>query len=136
MSTLSRLVGDGLSDPEIADRLGVSARTVLRWRQRDGLPSLYARPVAPHGTEARYRARCRCSPCRAANAAAHARLRAAYDARLPAARNGQPWTRSEDLVLLDDELGTLYSRARRVGRSYSAARRRLDVLRRRERASA
>ena len=34
-----RLATSGLSDAQIAERVGVGPRTVLRWRQRDGVES-------------------------------------------------------------------------------------------------
>jgi len=37
----------GQTDPQIADRLGVSDRTVLRWRQREGVPAART-PAAAH----------------------------------------------------------------------------------------
>ena len=72
---LPALVDEGLSDTEIADVLGVSARTVLRWRSRAGLASRWTPTPPSHGTERRYRRGCPCAPCRAANAAAVARYR-------------------------------------------------------------
>lgn len=41
------LAARGTSDPQIADRLGVSDRTVLRWRQREGIPTRHAGALAP-----------------------------------------------------------------------------------------
>lgn len=41
------LAARGTSDPQIADRLGVSDRTVLRWRQREGIPTRHAGAPAP-----------------------------------------------------------------------------------------
>lgn len=77
-ATLPQLVAAGLSDREIANKFGVHARTVLRWRQRATLPSRWT-PTAPaHGTPSRYRRGCRCTPCTAANAA---RRRAWYRQR-------------------------------------------------------
>lgn len=131
---LPALVAAGLSDVEIADKLGVSSRTVLRWRQRAGLRSMWSPVLAPHGTQSRYR-HCRCPECRAANVRAVSDLRRRYDALLPAGRNGLPWHRSEDIELTTGP-GTLYQRARRLGRSYTAAQQRLIILRRRERANA
>lgn len=72
---LPDLVAEGLSDPEIAAVVGVTARTVLRWRKSAGLASRWT-PITPaHGTEARYRRGCRCKPCTAANTATCARYR-------------------------------------------------------------
>ncbi len=82
MTPLEQLVDAGLSDPEVADRLGVSARTVLRRRKRAGLPSRWTPTPPSHGTEARYRRGCTCTPCRAAHAAGQRayRRRIAYAA--------------------------------------------------------
>jgi len=43
--TLGALAARGVSDPQLADRLGVSDRTILRWRHRDG--TLTRRPSTP-----------------------------------------------------------------------------------------
>ena len=72
---LPLLVDAGLSDPQIADLVGVSSRTVLRWRKQAGLPSRWTPTPPAHGTEARYRRGCRCRPCTAANTASAARYR-------------------------------------------------------------
>lgn len=78
----------GLSARETADRLGVSERTVWRWRSQTRLPWSYCPPEAPHGTRTRYRHGCDCTPCRAANAAVTAAHRATY-ARAARHRGGQ-----------------------------------------------
>jgi hypothetical protein len=65
---LADLVEAGLSDVEISELLGVSSRTVLRWRKRDRLPSRWTPTPPSHGTDARYRRGCRCKPCKAAHA--------------------------------------------------------------------
>lgn len=77
MSTtaLSELVEAGLSDAEIADLAGVSARTVRRWRSRASLPSRWTPTPPTHGTASRYRRGCRCAPCRGAHAADQGRYR-------------------------------------------------------------
>ena len=72
---LATLVTAGLSDPQLADHYGVTARTVLRWRKRAGLPSHWTPTPPAHGTDARYRRGCRCKPCTAANTASAARYR-------------------------------------------------------------
>ena len=41
------LAAAGASDPQIADRLGVSDRTVLRWRQREQMPAGRPAPRTP-----------------------------------------------------------------------------------------
>ena len=69
-TALAELVEAGLSDAEIAEALEVSARTVLRWRKRDGLPSRWTPTPPAHGTTSRYRRGCRCKPCSAANTTA------------------------------------------------------------------
>jgi len=66
---LATLAAAGLSDPQLADHYGVTARTVLRWRTRAGLPSSWTPTPPSHGTPARYRRGCRCKPCTAANTA-------------------------------------------------------------------
>lgn len=72
------LVDMGMSDPEIADRVGVSSRTVLRWRRKLNLPSRWQPVRAPHGTDSAYHAGCRCLDCRAAHAAYQSSWLAAY----------------------------------------------------------
>lgn len=125
----------GLSDPQIAARLGCSARTVLRWRIRLGIPPAWTYSVPAHGTISRYRGTaqvepCRCDPCRAANN--RARLDYLADAQrrtIRAPRWQAPWTPQEDAILLDASLGTVVDRANRLGRTYSAATQRLTRLR-------
>lgn len=128
MTPLARLAGAGLSDPEIAQRLGVSARTVLRHRKAQGIPSQRT-PLQPsHGTLGRYRQGCHEACCRPANADAARALREAYNRATMPRRIGVRWTPAEDAQLLEGT-GSLISRARALGRSYDAARRRLDQLR-------
>lgn len=69
LDQLAALAAAGLSDPQIADALAVSARTVLRARRRHGIASTWSRPAPLCGTLAAYRRGCRCRPCRAANVA-------------------------------------------------------------------
>lgn len=127
---LVELVNAGLSDREIADKVGVVARTVLRWRARHGLASRWTPPVPPHGTIGRYKHHaCRCTPCRAANAADHALRVNTLNRRTAAtaSRSYEPWTPAEDAVVLAHrpvESATL------LGRSWSACRARRDHLRR------
>lgn len=66
------LVDMGMSDPEIADRVGVDPRTVLRWRGKLSLPSRWTPPVPEHGTAGRYKRGCTCTTCRRGNAARQA----------------------------------------------------------------
>ena len=68
----------GLSAQETAERLGVSARTVRRWRSQYVTPSAWTPTPPAHGTRSRYQAGCSCAPCRAANAAYTAAHRAVY----------------------------------------------------------
>jgi hypothetical protein len=126
---LVELVELGLSDPAIAGRLGVSARTVLRWRKALELPSRWQPTPAPHGTTSRYRS-CElgpCADCRAANVAAHSAYVQARNAALPAPNAGKPWTAAELELLRDDTAGTVLVRAERLGRSYGACLQRLHV---------
>lgn len=126
-------VAYGMTDPAIARALGVDPRTVLRWRQRLGLPSPYAPPEAEHGNHTRYRKGCRCPKCRAYNRAAQAEYRNAQQAlTVPrATRVHVPWDPEEDQVLLAEDGTTLRSKALRLGRTYSAVANRLHVLRHR-----
>lgn len=133
---LRDFVKAGYSDTEIADKLGVSARTVLRWRKRAGLPSMWTPYVAPCGTESAYSRGCRCLDCRRAHADAQARTRAVYAALTRRALRGyETWSAEDDTVLLEGP-GTLAERAQRLHRTYEACRQRLALLRRQERVSA
>lgn len=129
-----RLVAQGLSDPQIAARYGVSARTVLRWRIRDGLASRWQPQLAAHGTPACGARGCDRPECIAAHRADATARRHAYLAdmtrqTLPAARSHQPWTLADDDELLNGP-GTILERALRLGRTYRACELRLQVLRR------
>lgn len=125
---LQSMVAAGMSDPAIARALGVSSRTVLRRRIRLGLPSKWQPELAPHGTRAAYHRGCRCDPCKAANAAAQREYVEQLAGRVPTTdRARRPWTAEEDAVLLAGD-GTLAQRAMRLGRTYAAAKRRLDRL--------
>lgn len=67
-TVLQLLVDEKLSDVEISNALGVSSRSVQRWRSQYDLPSKWEPKRAPHGTAARYQnGRCRCEPCTKAN---------------------------------------------------------------------
>lgn len=68
------LAAAGASDTTIATTIGVSARTVIRIRQRHNVPSSWKPNSAGCGSSGRYRAGCRCTTCRAGNTD---RLRAA-----------------------------------------------------------
>ena len=126
---LLEAVGQGLSDAQVADRFGVSGRTVLRWRIRYGIASQWTPSESPHGTTARYRAGCRCQACRAATARAR-RLYVAKANRATAAapRWREPWTPDEDAYLMDATHGSVLERALALGRTYTAADLRLDKL--------
>jgi hypothetical protein len=129
---LRELVELGLSDPAIAARMGLSARTVLRRRHRLGIGSVWQPPKPPHGTPGRYGVphRCRCRACTTANTEAQRAWREAQQrATLPHARNAtDPWTPEEDAQLLDAD-ATTAALARQLGRSYDATRKRRDRLR-------
>ena len=128
---LRDLVMAGYSDTEIAARLGVSPRTVLRWRKRAGLPSMWTPWVAPCGTPAAYRRGCRCQPCKAAHAEQQARTEAVYAALTRrAGRAYEPWSAEDDAIVQDTTL-TVVQRAQRLERTYEACVQRLTVLRRR-----
>lgn len=125
-------VAEGLSDAQIARRAGVTARTVLRWRGALGIASEW-RPAREerHGTLPRYRRGCKCADCTAANNHAQHQLRRRYGTASRHARAyGLPWSPAEDLELARGA-GTVLERAVRLGRTYDAARQRLDELRRR-----
>lgn len=129
---LRELVELGLSDPAIADKLGLSARTILRRRHALGLGSQWAPPLPPHGTERRYGKphKCRCRPCTDANTRAMQEWRDAQQrVTLPHARRaGDPWTAAEDEQLLAADRSTA-ALARELGRSYDATRKRRERLR-------
>lgn len=125
---LERDVAAGLSDPAIADKLGVSERTVLRWRGRLGLESQWSPATAPHGTTARYR-RCKCDECRAANNRAHVDYMSRKRDERPAPNAYAPWSQDDELVLLDDTRGSITVRAALVGRTYGACIERLRLIR-------
>lgn len=129
---LRELAAAGMSDPAIAARLGISARTVLRRRHRLGIGSEWQPPLPPHGTTTRYGKphKCRCSACIRANTEAMRAWREAQQrVTLPHARNGsEPWTPAEDELLRNTRLSTA-ALARQLGRSYDATRKRRDRLR-------
>ena len=113
---LRDLAGLGLPDAIIADRLGCSTRTVLRYRAMHGIPPS-TRPTAPlpaSQVTARYRARL----------AAETALAPFY---------GLPWTPDDDAVVL--ALPPRRSAAR-LGRTWHACRARRDRLRRKGTATA
>jgi hypothetical protein len=134
MADLATLVARGLSDPAIGDALGVSSRTVLRWRRREGLASQWRPPVPPHGSIVRYRPphRCRCVPCRHANVEAMTAYRAQAQAiTAPSATRGyRPWTPEEDAVVLGP--GGTAAKAVQLGRTYNAVVQRQTILRKRQ----
>ena len=133
--SLPELVAQGLSDAQIAERLGVDPRTVLRRRQRAGLESRWTPPTPPHGTVARYkattrRAGCRCTECRMAHSAAQETWRAAYQTKTTptATRSRARWTPQDDATLL--QLRSPLRAAAELGRTHSAVVKRLEHLRR------
>lgn len=133
---LVRLVQAGYSDAEIAEKVGVSDRTVLRWRKKYGLASQWVPATLPCGTLANYRRGCRCEDCRAANAESISVYQAAFQARTRLApRQTTFWTQGEDSYLLDPANGTIVERARVLGRTYYGARERLRLLARRQEAA-
>uniref|UniRef100_UPI0039F4878B helix-turn-helix domain-containing protein n=1 Tax=Streptomyces sp. WI03-5b TaxID=462946 RepID=UPI0039F4878B len=73
-----RMAAAGASDGAIAAELSVSARTVIRIRQRHNMPSSWVPARTPCGSPGRYKAGCRCTTCSAGN---RQRLRAAKDDR-------------------------------------------------------
>lgn len=128
LEQLRSLVEQGLSDAAIASRMGVTSRTVLRWRTAHGIASQWQPERAPHGTIACYQRGCRRPECKAANADEQRLWRAAMS-RVDTPHNEHaPWTPEDDQVLLHGD-GTVASRARRLGRSYVAASLRLTKLR-------
>lgn len=137
---LLEAVEQGLSDSQIAARLGVSDRTVLRWRQRLGIASTWTAHVPDHGTMGRYKGTasvkpCRCTRCRRANSQEAAKYRSDAQRRTAlATRWSTPWTPEDDATLLDASLGTLVERAALLGRTYVAAHLRLHRLREAHRA--
>ncbi|MFE2021330.1 hypothetical protein ACFW9O_25110 [Streptomyces sp. NPDC059499] len=59
----------GAPDRAIGEELGVSWRTVLRARQRHGIPSTWQPKKASCGAPGPYKRGCRCQICRQANLA-------------------------------------------------------------------
>lgn len=132
---LQELVSQGLSDQEVADKVGVSSRTVLRWRTRYRIASQWTPPLSPHGTTARYKSGCKCPDCRAANADQH-RSWALQTTRATAAtatRQWARWTPEEDSVVLAH---TPREAAELLSRSWSACVNRRLLLRAQEVATA
>lgn len=117
LPALTRLAGQGWSDARLADRFNVSERTIIRWRQRHGLASQWAPERAPHGSVGRWKTGCRCTPCRAANAACQRRYIERMQAlTINAPRHGLRWTVEEDAVLLSL---TIRDAAFTLGRTWS-----------------
>lgn len=122
---LARLVAAGLSDREIGEALDVSARTVLRWRKRAGLPSQWERAEPRHGGQTRYRPpyRCRCAACVVGNRdRTREEVRRANKRTALAPRYGARWTPDEDRVILLTPSNVAAALA--LGRTYSAVRER------------
>lgn len=124
---VARLTAQGLSDREVGEALGVSARTVFRRRKAWGIP-----PIPPaeqvHGTRGAYARGCRCDDCRAAWRVHQREYRSgATQLTMAAARYGEPWTPEEDRLVL--ELGMSVAAALAVGRTYQATCARVRRLR-------
>ena len=124
------LAATGYSDPEIGAQLGVSARTVLRWRQDAGIESMWVatRKETQHGTESGYRTHgCRCLPCRTANSRATAERQDAYqrETSRTATRHLEPWSPADDAVLLTR---SAYDAALVLQRTYYSVRNRRQHL--------
>lgn len=129
---LRALVAQGLSDPAIAARLNVTARTILRRRHALGIGTQWQPPLPPHGTVTRYGKphKCRCRACTKANTEAQRDYRATMQGvTVPTAHATQrPWTPQEDAQLMDSTLSTA-ALARALGRSWDATRKRRERLR-------
>lgn len=128
---LRELAATGYSDPEIADMFGVSSRTILRWRQDQGIESYWTPPRRDvrHGTEHTYKNhKCRCGPCRRAVRSAQAARLARYarETGRNAIHHGEPWTPGDDAVIL---LHRPLEAAHILGRTYAAVQQRGRVLR-------
>lgn len=125
---LVELAAQGLSDAQIGARVGIHARTVLRYRRRWSIASNWQPSAPAHGTNACYAAGCDRTECRAAGAAYQRehRTRTQYLSR-DAPRYGLPWTPDEDAAL--QELGAVTA-SRSLARTYAGCQRRLDRLRR------
>ncbi len=124
---LRSLVGAGRSDAHIAKHFGVSARTILRWRQRYHLVSQWRPPESQgHGVNTR----CPCDDCRARRLERSRRRFAERRAdRYPAPQGGKAWTLEEDVYALSTR--PLEDIARTLGRTYYAVTQRRTLLRRR-----
>lgn len=129
LEQLREAAAAGQSDVALATRWGVSARTILRWRKRHGIPSTWA-PTAPalHSN----RARCPCADCRQVTRdRLSASFRAAQASTVPTARrSGHPWSPAEDEYLMTSTRDNATT-ARELGRTYAALLQRRVTLRRR-----
>ncbi|MFF3034651.1 helix-turn-helix domain-containing protein [Streptomyces rubiginosohelvolus] len=84
LAVVREMAGRAEPDTVIAEKLGVHPRTVLRIRQRNGIPSLWQQPgpQAGCGSPAQYKVRgCRCPVCVAAQTARMAAARRDRTAR-------------------------------------------------------
>lgn len=132
---LQALVSAGLSDQAIADQVGCSSRTVLRWRGHYRIASQWTPPEVSHGNPSRYQAGCPCDECRIAwcarqSADSKARNRASA---ATATRSWEPWTADEDAVVLAH---TPAEAVLLLGRTWSACATRRGKLRALEAATA
>lgn len=119
----------GLSDAQIGVRLGVHARTVLRWRAAAGIPSAWTPHPTGHGLSG-YKRGCRCETCRAANAASARAAYAALQARHQTApRHRERWTEAEDQTVTRLPASAA---AEALGRTYAAITARRSFLARRD----
>ena len=127
LDRVAELAALGVCDPDIAAAIGITPRSVLRWRTNAGIPSTWTPPPPPHGRPGRYARGCHCRTCQRAHAARQALWRAAQQSRSRRApRWGMPWTPDEDAQLL--ALGVTAGPT--LGRTFSACANRLTHLRR------
>lgn len=133
LDQLRQLVAAGYSDADVAARLGVSSRTVLRWRAAAGIASQWRPEPAKHGTRSCAANGCQRPECLAAAARAVREYLRRKNAETPAARRYEPWTPADDELLLDDTRGTVLDRALLLQRSYGACLQRRRILTRRRR---
>lgn len=76
------LYQSGLTNDEVGKLVGVTGRTVKRWRAEAGIPANPKISKAKHGTRTKYNYGCRCSECQAVNRREHANGSAIRAARV------------------------------------------------------